>query len=259
MSELPHPLERELEIRAERATVFSFLTDSERFARWWGAGSSIDARAGGEVRIVYPGGTVAEGRVLEIEPPARIVFSYGYASGAPVAAGSTRVTLRFDEVRGGTRVRLKHDFADADVRDQHAAGWRFQLALFAGVACAQQHERLAEHCDAWFAAWNEVDAARRAEGLARCAVEDVEFRDPYGCVRGRAELSAHVAAAQQHMPGLRVERDGAPRQVQGRALVDWRVNGPGGTGVARGTNALDLAPDGRLERVTGFWAAAPPG
>lgn len=261
MNDLPQRLERELVIRAERTTVFAFLTDSERFARWWGAGSSIEARVGGAVRIVYPGGVVAEGRVLELEPPARIAFSYGYASGQPVPSGSTRVTMRFEDVPGGTRVLLTHDFADASARDAHVGGWRYQLALFAGVACAEQHAGLAARCDAWFAAWNESDAARRAHLLAECSAEHIEFRDAFGCVAGRAELAAHIAAVQQHMPGLRIERDGAPRQVQGRALVDWRVPGPAGTVAARGTNALELAPDGRLAQVTGFRApsAAPAG
>lgn len=258
MNDLPLPLERELVIRAERATVFAFLTDSARFARWMGAGSSIEPRVNGAVRIVYPGGVVAQGQVLALEPPARIVFSYGYASGQPVPSGSTRVTMLFEPVPGGTRVRLTHDFAAAAVRDAHVAGWRFQMALFAGVVCAEQHAGLAARCDAWFAAWNEGDAARRAQLLEDCVCEDVEFRDAYGCVAGRAELAAHITAARQHMPGMRIERDGAPRQVQGRALVDWRVPGPGGSVAARGTNALELAPDGRMERVTGFGAPPPP-
>jgi uncharacterized protein YndB with AHSA1/START domain len=257
VNDLPHALERELVIRAERATVFAFLTDSERFARWWGVGSSIEARVGGAVRIVYPGGVVAEGSVLELEAPGRIVFSYGYASGQPVPSGSTRVTLRFDEVAGGTRVRLTHDFADASVRDAHVDGWRYQLALFAGVACAEQHSRLAARCDEWFAAWNETDTAARARLLEQCASAAVEFRDAYGCVVGREELGLHIAAVQRHMAGMRIEREGTPREVQGTALVDWRVPGPGGTVAARGTNALELAPDGRLARVTGFRAPGP--
>lgn len=257
MNDLSHRLERELVIRAERATVFSFLTDPERFARWWGAGSSIDARVGGAVRIVYPGGVVAEGAVLELEPPVRIAFSYGYASGQPVPSGSTRVTLTFEEVAGGTRVRLVHDFADATTRDLHVPGWRHQLARFAGVACDAQHAHLAARCDAWFAAWNEADASARDARLAEATVEGIEFRDAFGCVAGRAELAAHMAAARQHMPGMHLERDGAPRQVQGRALVGWRVPGPDGGAVARGTNALELAPDGRLAVVTGFWDAVP--
>ena len=47
-------LDRTIEIRAARATVFRFFTESARWARWWGAGSTIEPVVGGAVRIVYP-------------------------------------------------------------------------------------------------------------------------------------------------------------------------------------------------------------
>ena len=61
-----HILERTLTIAAGRDTVFAYFTDGLRFAAWWGAGSSIDAHAGGAVRIRYPNGATASGEVLEI-------------------------------------------------------------------------------------------------------------------------------------------------------------------------------------------------
>ena len=53
---MPHRLDRSILINAPRETVFGYFTDSERWARWWGQGSTIDARAGGAVSIVHPGG-----------------------------------------------------------------------------------------------------------------------------------------------------------------------------------------------------------
>jgi hypothetical protein len=53
MTELDHRLEREILIRARAATVFGFFTDSDRFARWWGAGSRIVPEPGGEVTIPH--------------------------------------------------------------------------------------------------------------------------------------------------------------------------------------------------------------
>ena len=58
---LAHTLDRAILIRAERDLVFSFFTDTARWAAWWGAGSSIDARRGGRVFIRYPGGTEVSG------------------------------------------------------------------------------------------------------------------------------------------------------------------------------------------------------
>ncbi|HLQ39186.1 MAG TPA: SRPBCC domain-containing protein, partial [Planctomycetota bacterium] len=76
MNDLPHVLDRDVLIRADRALVFRYFTDSERWARWWGAGSTIEPRPGGALLIRYPEGTTARGEVVELEAPARIVFTY---------------------------------------------------------------------------------------------------------------------------------------------------------------------------------------
>src|SRR5206468_989009 len=103
--------DRVITIEADRATVFRFFTDPERWAKWWGTGSTIDARPGGALVIRYPDGTEARGDVVEVAPPERIVFTYGYASGKPIAAGSSRVTIRLETKGAGTRLIFKHELA----------------------------------------------------------------------------------------------------------------------------------------------------
>jgi uncharacterized protein YndB with AHSA1/START domain len=250
--DLPHALERSLVIRAQRSTVFGYFTDSQRFARWWGPGSSIDARPGGRVTIRYPNAVVAQGEVREVVAGERIAFTYGYASGQPIGPGASLVTIALSDHPHGTLLELRHAFADASVRDAHVGGWRYQLAAFANVVAAEQHADLAAVADRYFAAWAERDAARRRAALEGCVTQDVEFRDAFGCTSGRDELAAHIAAAQQHMPGSALVRAGEPRQVQGMALVDWRATGPDGAPRGAGTNVLQLAPDGRIARVVGF-------
>src|SRR5262245_37138119 len=120
LGKLEFTIAREILVRAPRATVFRYFTDSERWARWWGAGSTIDGRAGGALRIVYPDGTTASGQVLEIRPPERIVFSYGYeGAGKPIAPGGSRVTIQLAEDPEGTRLAFLHELADAPTRDHH--------------------------------------------------------------------------------------------------------------------------------------------
>ena len=257
MKPLPFALDRELEIRAPRAAVFQFLTRSESFAGWLGAGSSIEARAGGKLAIVYPGGVAVEGEVLELIQGARLKFSYGYASGQPIGPGASFVAFTLADSRGGTSLALRHTFSDPEVRDQHRAGWRYQLAVLANQVCARSHSDLAAQADRFFGAWSETDPGRRNASLQTTVSDEFEFRDAHGCVRGRDELDAHIAAVQVHMPGQALARVGEPRQCQGFALIDWVAHGPGGVQLARGTNAAELAPDGRLTRVTGFWGAPP--
>ena len=93
---LPYTLDRTVVIQATPDTVFGFLTDTPRWAAWWGAGSEIDARPGGQMKICYPGGTEAVGEVIEVTPPERIVFTYGYASGKMIPPGGSRVTIQLE-------------------------------------------------------------------------------------------------------------------------------------------------------------------
>jgi uncharacterized protein YndB with AHSA1/START domain len=254
MTRLEHSLERTVLIRARRETVFRYFTDSERFAAWWGAGSTVDGRPGGAVRIVYPGGARASGEIVEIRPPERVVFTYGYDDpGKPIPPGGSRVTVTLDERPDGTLLRLRHDVADAATRDAHVAGWRYQLAVFANVAAREAYGRTADTVDRYFAAWAETDAARRGAALAAVARTDVTFRDAYGCTAGLEDLVAHVGAIQQHMPGMRMERDGEVKQCQGTAVVGWTAKGPDGAVRAQGTNVFELDPDGRIARVVGIW------
>jgi uncharacterized protein YndB with AHSA1/START domain len=254
MIALEHVLERTVLIRAKRETVFRYFTDSERFAAWWGAGSTIDARPGGPLRIRYPNGVLASGEVVEVAPPERIVFTYGYEEPAkPVRPGGSRVVVTLQERRDGTLLHLRHELPDAAARDQHVQGWRYQLAVFANVVTRETSASLAQAVDAFFAAWSEKDEARRRAALATIATDDVAFADAFSCTAGIEDLVAHLSAAQMHMPGVVLERSGDVRHCQGTALADWVAKGPDGAPRGRGTNVFELALDGRIARVVGFW------
>jgi len=254
MTPLPHRLDRTIVIQAAREIVFRYFTDTERWAAWWGAGSTIDARPGGRVLIRYPGGVDATGEVVEAVPPERIVFTYGYASGAPIPPGSSRVTIHLEAHGLATRLRFAHEFADAAVRDEHVQGWRYQLSLFANVVTDHVHSRADVIADAWFALWAEPDSAARRHSLAAIATPDVRFRDRVSCIDGADELVEHIGAAQRFMPGLRLERRGHVRHCQGVALSDWTAVGPNGEPRGTGTNVFVIGPDQRIESTTGFWA-----
>lgn len=256
---LRQALERSVLLPVARHAVFPWLTDSRRFAAWWGAGSSIEPQPGGAVRIRYPNGIEAAGAVLEIQPPARIVFSYGYASGEPIPPGASRVTIELVEDPAGTRLSLRHEFADATVRDHHVQGWRYQLAVFANVVADEAFAGAAERIDAWCAAWGERDEAGRRAAFAALATGGVTFRDRYACVAGLDELVAHVGALQQFLPGARLERSGDVRQCQGTALADWRSCAADGAEIGRGTNVYRFAPDGRIAAVVGLWTPSAAG
>jgi uncharacterized protein YndB with AHSA1/START domain len=252
---LPCRLDRTVLIRARRDVVFAFLTDSERWASWWGAGSSIEARPGGRMLIRHPNGVEAAGNVVDVNPGDRIVFTYGYASGKASPPGSTLVTIRLDDHDEGTLLHLTHEFADPDARDEHVQGWRFQLSLFTNAVANAATAAAASAVDLWFEAWNDTDPAHRNETLARVASSQVKYHDRYSCLDGIDDLAAHVTAAHRFMPGIRTERRGTVRHCQWSVLADWTALTKDGAEHGRGTNLFQFDPDGRICSVTAFSAA----
>ena len=257
MKELNETMERTVVICAEKPTVFRYFTDSKRFADWMGAGSTIEGKPGGQIRICYPGGVIASGHVLEIAANERIVFSYGYESGKPIAPGASRVIISLHDHSEGTEVRLRHEFSDATVRDLHIQGWRYQLALFSNVVAQEQHAEVAKTLDEYFTLWDTADATTRGRILERITSPDVRFRDAFGCITGREDLNAHLSAVQQHMPGLVLMREGEPQQCQGTAMARWVAKRKDGSEAARGTNIFHLTPAGLIHSIVGFWVPTP--
>jgi uncharacterized protein YndB with AHSA1/START domain len=255
--DLTETLDRTISICARRETVFRYFTDSARFARWWGEGSQIDARKGGAVLIRFPGGNpIVRGKVLEVDPPRRIEFTYlleGAAQGGAKEPGDSLVTITLDETEQGTRLHLRHAFASAKLRDQHVQGWRHQLAVFSKVVNEEQHNGLTGRVDAFLRAFGNPDGQTRRSLMESCATPGVVFRDAFSATEGIEDMLANLDAVQIFMPGITLERAGDVRLSQGTAIVPWVAKKSDGEPAGRGTNVFDLAPDGRIARVVGFW------
>lgn len=255
MSAFPHLLERTVDIGAPVDVVFEYFSNSASWAAWWGPGSEIDARPGGRLLIRHSNGVEVTGEVLAVDPPRRIVFTYGYATGEqqPKVDGS-RVTIALEPRGTSTRLSLTHAFADVAHRGAFVQGWRFQLSVFATVIADRLHAGAAETVDAWFAAWSNPDGPSRDAEVERLAAADVRFRDRYSLVQGHEDLQAHLAAVHRFMPGLRITRDGAVRHCQGVVVVDWVARAPDGAERGRGQNVFTLGGDGRIADVVGLWS-----
>jgi uncharacterized protein YndB with AHSA1/START domain len=249
-----HRLDRTVVIHARPSTVFEFFTNSQDWAAWWGTGSIIDPRPGGQVLIRHPNGVEVSGEVIEVDVPERIVFTYGYASGTPIQSGGSRVTIRLAGHPAGTLLQLTHEFGDAEARDQHVQGWRFQLSLFANAIANKVNANVAETVDRWFAAWSDPQMPTRDLVLNAIATADIRFHDRFSCIAGDADLKAHLAAVHRFMPGMHLERRGEVRHCQWHILADWVALAGDGEERGRGTNLFVLDADGRIATVTGFWA-----
>lgn len=68
------------------------------------------------------------GEFLEVEPDARIVYSFGWSEpGHPIPAGSTTVRIDLVPEGEGTTVRLTHSGLPEDAVGDHTGGWDHYL------------------------------------------------------------------------------------------------------------------------------------
>lgn len=249
----PHRLDRTIVIGALPDVVFRFFTDNARWAAWWGAGSTIDPHAGGRVLVRHPNGIEVVGEVIEITPPERLSFTYGFASGTPVAPGQSRVVIRLEAVAEGTRLHLRHEFAEPGAVHEHVQGWRYQLSLFGNAVANEVHADAAALADRWFSVWSNPDKATRDAALQALVAPAITMRDRFSLIAGVADLREHLAAVHRFMPGMTLQREGDVRHCQGVVLADWVAKSPDGQVRAKGTNVLRLNALNQVDSVTGLW------
>jgi len=126
---------REVRIAARPETIFQFFVDPAKMVRWKGRMASLDARVGGEYRVDINGRDIAVGEYLEIDPPRRVVFTWGWmGEGHPVPPGSSRVEITLTQDGDETIVRLVHSDLPAGAGKSHSEGWDHYLPRLAVAA-----------------------------------------------------------------------------------------------------------------------------
>ena len=86
-------VEVERRIAAPREEVFVFLTDPDKYTEWMGEAVELDPRPGGVYRVRMNSDRVALGEYVEVDPPSRVVFTWGWEGDGAVPPGSTRVEI----------------------------------------------------------------------------------------------------------------------------------------------------------------------
>ena len=115
-------------IAAQPETVFPYFTDPGRYIQWMGADATLEPVPGGCYRILMRDGVETAGEFVEVDPPHRLVFTWGWTHDHAVPPGSTRVVVTLRAERGGTRVVLRHyGLPDDDQREHHRKGWLLYL------------------------------------------------------------------------------------------------------------------------------------
>ena len=126
---------KEIFIDASPEAIFPYLVESEKYLSWMGIAAALDARPGGIFQVDPNGRDVIDGRFLEVDPPRRVVFTWGWKeAGHPVPAGSTRVEIELVPQGRGTLLRLTHSGLTGPARARHDAGWTHYLDRLRTVA-----------------------------------------------------------------------------------------------------------------------------
>ena len=127
------PLITSVWIKAPPERVFPFFTDPARLVQWLGHAAEVDPVPGGRFAVDI-NHRLVRGRYLNLEPPHRVVFSWGDAGSVRLPPGASQVEVTLEAVRDGTTVTLRHHGLSGEERADHARGWPIVLAELA-AAC----------------------------------------------------------------------------------------------------------------------------
>ncbi|MEP6667241.1 MAG: SRPBCC domain-containing protein [Nocardioidaceae bacterium] len=128
-------LEVSVHIEAAPETVFGFFTDPTRYTKWMGSEATIEAVPGGLYRVHMRDGVEAVGQFVEVDPPKRVVFTWGWHGDEVVGPGSTRVEIILSPVGDSTDVVLRHfGLPGAEQIEHHRQGWELYLGRLAAAA-----------------------------------------------------------------------------------------------------------------------------
>lgn len=125
----------EISIAAPPETVFAYFVDPAKMSRWMGSRVELEPRPGGTYALDINAQARARGTFVEVVPPSRVVFTFGWEGDAAVPPGSTTVEVTLTPNGDGTHVRLVHrGITSADMREQHQHGWQHYLSRLAAAA-----------------------------------------------------------------------------------------------------------------------------
>ena len=131
----PDVVVSEVRIEASPETIFPFFTDPAKLVLWKGITAELDPRPGGRYRCDLNGTDVALGEYVVLDPPRRVVFTWGWENeGSPVPPGSSSVEITLTPDGAATLVRLTHRDLPEPARSEHRQGWDHYLARLAIAA-----------------------------------------------------------------------------------------------------------------------------
>jgi hypothetical protein len=110
--------------------------------------------------------------------------------------------------------------------------------------------------DAYNMAWGEPDEASRRDLLQQAWADDGVYTDPMTVAVGREGLIAWIGTMHEQFPNCGITQTSQVEEHHGCVHFTWDFT-VGGVPVISGRDFMVLAPDGRIQSITGFYP--PPG
>lgn len=119
----PDPLIASIRIAAPPDVVFPYLTDPLLLARWFGDATGSTPEPGGPFALTFADATAVRGQFVTVDPPKRVVFTWGVAGSDVLPPGSTTVEIVLTPDGPDTVVDLTHHDLPPSELPSHQAGW----------------------------------------------------------------------------------------------------------------------------------------
>ena len=119
-------------IKATPDVVFEYFTDPELIVKWLGLRANLDPQPNG-VFFLDMGSVTVRGTYLSVEPPRRLVFSWGIPGDDRLPAGSSTVEVVLTPDGEDTMVVLTHRGLPSNQLEPHRAGWAERFGQLANA------------------------------------------------------------------------------------------------------------------------------
>jgi uncharacterized protein YndB with AHSA1/START domain len=127
------PVAASVFVEAPPERVYEYFTQPAAIVRWMGEYALLEPRPQGRFNLDLHG-TAIRGHFLELEPPHRLLISWGFAGSEHLPPGASTVEVRLIGDNNGTRVELEHRDLPDEEAQPHARGWRRYLARLSAAA-----------------------------------------------------------------------------------------------------------------------------
>ena len=107
--------------------------------------------------------------------------------------------------------------------------------------------------DTYFSMWRTTDPVQRATLVTEAFTPTGRHVDQHADATGHDELVEMITGVHAGFPGFQMERTSGIDRFGDQLRFAWELNSADGTPIVAGLDVAELAPDGRLQRVTGFW------